>query len=161
MKIFNFLAVTLFSMSLFALNVGDQAPQISGLKHQTPSAEQIVADLTSPGKVTVLEFFATTCSACTENLPFISQIQSELSDKADFKLVGIDRNESLVTNYIQKYSDMQKFQVVFDSQRQASKAYALKYTPTTFVISEEGKVLFKYIGVFEPETMDQLRQVLR
>ncbi|MFN7906210.1 MAG: TlpA family protein disulfide reductase, partial [Pseudobdellovibrionaceae bacterium] len=73
---------------------------------------------------------------------------------------AIDRDESTVLNYIQQVALAQEFTTVLDSKRLALKTYEVKHTPTTFVVSPVGKIVFKHIGVFEPETMQELRDIL-
>jgi peroxiredoxin len=161
--IFCSLFVAMFSVPSFASKVGDVAPAVENIKHKMMTGELVPASLLSVnqnGQYLVMEFFATTCSACTENLPLLAEIKNQFKNQVTFKLVAIDRDESTVLNYIQQVALAQEFTTVLDSKRLALKTYEVKHTPTTFVVSPVGKIVFKHIGVFEPETMQELRDIL-
>ena len=159
-----FLFSILFVLPSFALKVGDMAPSVDGLKHKLSSGEVVensLLNVNQNGQYLVLEFFSITCSACMENLPLAAEIKNQFQGKVSFKMVAIDRDEAAVLNYWQTTSLAQGFETVLDSKRVALKAYEVKYTPTTFVVSAEGKIVFKHIGVFEPETMEELKTLLQ
>lgn len=154
----------LFSLPALALKVGDKAPSIDGLKHKLMTGELVEGSLLNvnqSGQYLVLEFFSTTCSACMENLPLVSEIKDQFQNNVSFKMIAIDRDENLVLQYLQNVDLAQGFDTVLDSKRVALKAYEVKYTPTTFVVSPEGKIVFKHIGVYEPETMEELKALLQ
>ncbi len=159
-----FVCSVLFALPSMALKVGDVAPSIDGLKHRLITGEIVESPLLNvnqSGQYLVLEFFQTTCSACSENLPLVSELKDQFKTQASFKMVAIDRDENAVLQYLQVTALAQGFETVLDSKRVALKAYEIKYTPTTFVVSPEGKIVFKHIGVFEPEAMAELRTLLQ
>lgn len=163
-SIYSLLFTFLFATQSFALKVGDMAPAVNGLKHKVSSGETLETELLSldqKGQYLLLEFFSITCSACSENLPLVAEIQSEFKDKVTFKLVAIDRDEQAILTYLQETPMAQVFTTVLDFKRLTKAPYELKYTPTTFVVSPEGKIVFKHIGVFEPESMEELRQLFQ
>lgn len=164
MKTVAFLLLScLMATQAFALKVGDVAPAVDGLKHLSTAGqlqEQQLLQTNHSGQFLVLEFFSITCSACSENLPLLTEISRQFHDRATFKLVSIDRNESAVMDFVQQEPLMHENTLVLDLQRLATTAYELKYTPTTFVVSAAGKIVFKHIGVFEPETMEELKLLL-
>ncbi|MFN7903547.1 MAG: hypothetical protein ACK5P5_00030, partial [Pseudobdellovibrionaceae bacterium] len=89
--IFSSLFVVLFSVPSFALKVGDVAPSVENLKHKMMSGELVPDTLLSVnqnGQYLVMEFFATTCSACTENLPLLAEIKNQFTNQVTFKLVA-------------------------------------------------------------------------
>lgn len=149
----------LFSFSAFAgFNVGSEAPTI-----QLPTLNQGIESITTinqgskPGQTVVLEFFGTGCSFCLENMKNIREFSKEFSEKAVFRLIGIDRQESLTRDFAAANPD---FNVVVDAVRAAKKAYEVQAAPTTFVIGADNKVLFIGLGPWSEVEKARIRELI-
>lgn len=149
----------LFSLSAFAgFNVGSDAPSA-----QLPTLSQGVESIStinqSPvaGQKVVLEFFGTGCSFCLENMKNIREFSKEFSEKAAFRLIGIDRQEKLTRDFAAENPD---FNVVVDAARIAKRAYEVQAAPTTFVIGADNKVLFIGLGPWSEIEKAKIRELL-
>ncbi len=146
----------------FALEVGDTAPcvQLQQIQADDATATECVQAATAGTKYAMLEFFSTTCPACAENLPKVSQLAREAEATTTTRLVGIDRNASAIPQYVDQHRDLIDFPVSIDSSRQATRAYGVTATPTVFLVDSRNKIVYKTIGTFSDDDMNQIRQIL-
>ncbi len=157
-------ALVLCGLNSMALEAGDLAQSGIALNHLMTDSTEKIQDLTvvpKGQKFTMLEFFQTTCSACIENRPNFIKLSKELSNVATFKLVGIDRKETALRAFYQTIKSEFSFPYVLDNSRIATKSFAVSVTPTSFIIDENGKILYKHEGVFGADDIQQIKEILK
>ncbi|MEM8679272.1 MAG: redoxin domain-containing protein [Planctomycetota bacterium] len=148
-----------------SLTLGDPAPplQLSGWSKGEPLSSF------EPGKVTVVEFWATWCGPCKMTMPHLSGLQAKYAD--DVRFVGIsDEDAGIVNNFLksphpveagQTWSDVIGYSLAIDDQGATNRAYldaaGQDGIPTAFIVGKSGEV--EWIG--HPMTIDEpLRQIL-
>lgn len=91
------------------------------------------------GRVVMLNFWATWCGPCAEEIPALNELHESL-DPDDFELLGInlDEDESKAM-YLAKKLDV-NFPVLFDRDKDVSRNFDIKAMPTTIVIDRAGKI---------------------
>lgn len=146
-----------------ALNVGDTAPCVV-LTHIQPDgsadSEHCIRDPEVAGQYKILEFFSATCSACALNLPKVSGLAQRLEGKATTRLVGIDRSEALLREYVASHRDQIRFEVALDTARDAKRAYDVVATPTLFVLDANDVVKFVKVGVLSDEDLTAIEALV-
>jgi len=93
------------------------------------------------GKVTVVNFWATWCPPCVEEIPSLNNLKKLIPDK-NFKLISINYGEDKETirNFMRRVNV--NFPVLLDpSGKQAAKWKVLVF-PSTFVIGPSGKIIY-------------------
>ena len=111
------------------------------------------ADWQKAGKVTVVNFWATSCSTCKKEMPRLAAMYKEFNPKG-LEYVGIAMQYDDLT-YIKNYVAAQQlpFNVAWDSDGRLSNQFGnIMGTPTTFIIDKQGKIIKRYVG--EPEWGD-------
>ncbi|OWT65579.1 peroxiredoxin family protein [Candidimonas nitroreducens] len=99
------------------------------------------------GKVVLVDFWATSCLTCIQQMPGMIKIYNKLAPKgyeAIFVAMQYDP-----PNYVQNYTQTRKlpFPVVIDAQGQIAKAYGnISLTPTAFLIDKQGHIMKRYLG---------------
>lgn len=98
------------------------------------------------GKVIILNFFATWCPPCREEIPdFIELVDT--TDKGRFAIIGVSV-EKLDEDAVRKFAAAKKinYPVLVDDGF-VSKAYGpISSIPTTFIINRNGNIAEKIIG---------------
>ncbi len=94
------------------------------------------------GKVLVLNFWATWCSPCIQEIPSLNQFQRKFADSGVKVLaVSIDKNEGKYKNFLDH------FRVSFDTARDPGMDISTKYgtfqIPETYII-KNGRIMRKF-----------------
>jgi peroxiredoxin len=115
------------------------------------------------GKVVLLNFWATWCSPCREEMPQLNKLYEKYRSSG-FTLLGVNvdedsRNAAGIAGQMGV-----KFPVLFDSDKRVSKLYELKAMPSTVMIDRDGRVRFLnrgYKSGTELEYDQQIRALLK
>jgi peroxiredoxin len=129
------------------LQVGNRAPDftLQNLDGQNVTLSSF------RGKIVMINFWATWCGPCKDELPYIQAVSTEWSSKGVVVLaVAVKTNEQFDT--VQQFISQNSytFPVLFDSQGVADNLYGASTLPTTFFIDAEGIIKKSpQIGSFE------------
>jgi thiol-disulfide isomerase/thioredoxin len=109
------------------------------------------------GKVVLLDFWATWCGPCREEMPTFEKLHRELGDQ-DVVILAVDvgEGEDRVAEYIDK--EKYTFPVLLAESTQTAKEYSVNAYPTLVSVDREGKVVESLLGG-RGESM--LREVVR
>lgn len=99
------------------------------------------------GKVTLVNFWATSCTTCVAEMPEIISTYKKYQGKGfDTLAVAMSYDPpSYVVNFVE--SRQLPFQVALDNTGMVAKAWGdVKLTPTTFIVNKRGEIVKSYIG---------------
>ncbi|GGC88821.1 thiol:disulfide interchange protein tlpA [Thalassobacillus devorans] len=116
---------------------GEQAPDF---ELETVEGETIrLSDL--KGKKVFLNFWATWCPPCKEEMPEMQKFHEEFGEEVEIVAVNVTTTETGIDD-VQKYLDQQgyTFQVPLDKRNQVSSEYQAITIPTTYFIGTDGIV---------------------
>ena len=100
------------------------------------------------GKNLVLEFFATDCHWCVQNLPVFEGFAAKFKGRASFRVVGEDKDPNLLRAFFGK-RDFSNYEVAFDCESKVYDAFGIRGTPTLIVIGPNKKVKYVHLGTVE------------
>lgn len=98
------------------------------------------------GKVRIVNFWATWCAPCRQEIPEFIALQSEYSSKG-FTTIGISVDRG--TEVVRSYADKNKINYpMLMADEIVQKSYGnISAIPTTFVLDKNGIVRYTYIGM--------------
>ena len=137
------------------VKAGDPAPDFT--VEMFDGSRVTLSDLR--GKVVLLNFWATWCPPCREEL---THVQSEIIDRfagREFLFLPISREESrqTVAAFREKYG--YEFPMGLDTSREIFDRYASNYIPRNFLIDADGKVVSATVGFEKSEFEELIRSI--
>lgn len=99
------------------------------------------------GKVTFVNFWATSCVTCVAEMPELTKVYNELSPKGyDMLAVAMKYDPPA---YVVNYAESRKlpFKVAIDNTGAVAKAWGdVAITPTSFLVNKRGEIVKTYVG---------------
>jgi thiol-disulfide isomerase/thioredoxin len=143
------------------LKVGDPAPPIAVSKFVKGDP----VEKFDPGKVYVMEFWATWCGPCIQAIPHVTELQKKYKDKG-LVVIGTsvwerEADQSKVEPFVEKMGDKMDYVVAMDDRSDGGKgkmadtwlaAAGQNGIPCSFIVDQKGKIA--WIG--HPMAMDQV-----
>ena len=116
------------------------------------------------GKVVMINFWATWCPPCREEIPSMETVYLALRDKG-FIVLAINQWETPdhVFSYMGQLDVYPTFPILFDGDSKVSDSYGVKGLPTTMLIDKRGRVVYRAVGgrnFNHPEVRALIQQLL-
>lgn len=97
------------------------------------------------GKVVLVNFWATWCEPCKEEMPSIERLRRSLEGRLFAVLaVNLAEPDARVQAFLAKMP--LGFPVLMDRDAAAAKAWKARMLPATFIVGADGRVRYSYIG---------------
>ena len=150
-------AVVVYALGVMLMN--KNAP--SGVMHgpaNLPMPEITVSSLDGKtkwdatalnGHVTVINFFASWCTPCADEMPELATLKQEFPE---VKLVGIAWNDApnTLTPWLKKHNN--PFEKIWlDKTGDATIAMGIRGIPETVIVDSKGVIRYKLTGILKPE----------
>lgn len=105
------------------------------------------------GRVVLLNFWATWCDSCKEELPALQALKiSRLGERFELLTVNVDDDPpKTVPAFAAKYG--LKFPILY-VDRKTMDAYAVRMLPTTFLIGPDGSIVRRYVGPLDAHAVE-------
>lgn len=97
------------------------------------------------GKVVLINFWATWCPPCREEMPSMEKVYRRFKDK-DFTILAVDIMEhpDTVRRFARRYE--LTFPILLDANGEVTQKYVANAIPTSYIVDKEGKAVGKVIG---------------
>jgi len=136
-----FVYVIYASIYVRIIDVGDTAPDFS----ITADNGRTVSLKDFGGKVLVLNFWATWCPPCIDELPSLDQFQRELASSGVVVLgVSVDKDQKAYKRFLQRANVA--FMTARDPDNKINAEYGTFVFPESYIINSDGKVVMKIIN---------------
>jgi len=136
-------AVAAGAAALFMGTGAQAAPQATFVL--LDGSSKTTADL--KGKVTLVNFWATSCTTCVAEMPKIIETYNKYQGKGyDTLAVAMSYDPP---SYVVNYAETRKlpFKVAIDNTGAVAKAWGdVQLTPTTYVVNKRGEIVKRYVG---------------
>lgn len=106
------------------------------------------------GKVTLLNFWATWCPPCNEEIPAMNNLYSHYKGKVAIIAVSIDRaSDEKVLEFTRSHG--MEFDIAHDAVN-LPKTYMVGSIPTTYVLDKNGNIVQKIVGMAEWDSKEAI-----
>ena len=97
------------------------------------------------GKVVLVNFWATWCEPCREEMPSIQKLREKFADQSfEVLAVNVDEPESRVRAFLEKMP--LGLTVLLDPGKPVTKAWNARILPASFVIGRDGRTRYTVVG---------------
>jgi len=115
------------------------------------------------GRVVMLNFWATWCGPCRQEMPALQTIYSRY-EQAGFSLLGINMDAEPDEARRMAESLGVSFPLLVGDAKSVAQLYDVRAMPVTVLIDRDGQVRYVHQGYkpgYEADYLDQVRQLLR
>ena len=141
-------------LPLTALTGGDPLPELDLPELSEGDNDALVATASWAGTPTLVNFWATWCGFCVEEMPDFQAVHEELGEAVRF--VGVDRsaNESDALEFIAAVGVT--YDLVEDPNDDFYYAVQARGMPTTLFVDAEGVIQYRNAGPLTPKMLREL-----
>jgi len=105
------------------------------------------------GKILILNFWATWCPPCREEIPNFVEVYNEYESK-DVQFIGVSNEDiSTLISFVEDYNI--SYPILIDNANVMEK-WEIRAIPTTFVFDREGHIIFKNVGMMTREQLENI-----
>lgn len=126
-----------------AQNIGSPAPDFSA---KTIVGKDIRLSGCS-GNVVLIDFWASWCGPCREEMPFLTELYQKYRDKGFVVLaVNIDTDIKNTNRFLDQLKAKPEFDILIDKGSAIPPLYKLEGMPTTVFVDRKGVIRFRHKG---------------
>lgn len=113
---------------------------------------------TYQGQVVLVNFWATWCAPCREEMSALQQLQNILG-KERLIILAVNYGES--SGKVQEFASQIRvdFPLLLDRDTAAAKAWQVRILPTSFVLSPDGKIQYSAVGMLDWEAPSMVKRL--
>jgi cytochrome c biogenesis protein CcmG/thiol:disulfide interchange protein DsbE len=112
------------------------------------------------GNVVLVNFWATWCPPCREEIPAFIQVRDKLHADG-FEIIGVSLDEGgagVVVPFAQEYGIT--YPLAMGDQSVTQRYGGIRGIPTSFLVDREGKIVQKYVGAIDAQTLENAVRTL-
>ena len=148
----------LFFMVLLSAWGGAEAKPPESMPHFTlPSAtdETVIDSNQHAGKVLLINFWATWCGPCREEIPSLIKLRDDHKDEG-FEVIGIsmdEGNRTLISRFSEKLAIT--YPIAMGTPKVARSFGGIIGIPQSFLVDRQGKIVKSYAGLIEHDVFEK------
>jgi thiol-disulfide isomerase/thioredoxin len=97
------------------------------------------------GKVILINFWATWCGPCRDEMPSIQRLKQQLDGKPFAVLaVNLDEPESRIRKFLSQMKV--DFTILLDPERSVAKAWDARILPASYIVGPDGRIRYSLVG---------------
>lgn len=146
-------------------SVGDNDPRLPAAVGSTapdftlPNLEGEPVALSSlRGKPVVINFWATWCAPCKEEMPLLESTSQQLGDQVVFLGVDYAEGKDVVQSFVSELG--LTFPILLDSDGAVADRYFVRNYPTTLFVDAEGVVRAQRVGLLDEDLLEKYLETI-
>ena len=153
-----FVAIFLLFGAILMGVSGAEAKAPETMPHFTlPSAtdETVIDSNSHAGKVLLINFWATWCGPCREEIPSLVKLRNE-HEKEGFEIIGIsmdDGGRAMLTKFSQKLGI--SYPIAMGTPKVARSFGGIFGIPQSFLVNRQGKIVKSYAGLIDEDVFEK------
>ncbi|MBF7097657.1 TlpA family protein disulfide reductase [Alkalibacter mobilis] len=105
------------------------------------------------GRYVFLNFWASWCGPCKEEMPDMEQIHQTYGDEIEILAVNLGEDENVAEGFRDDYG--LTFKILLDQKKEVAMTYQVTGIPTSYFIDKEGNIAYGYMGTMSYELMEE------
>ena len=95
------------------------------------------------GKIRLIDFWATWCAPCREEVPMLNELQADYRDRGLLILAITDEESEVVREFVEKYG-VEYLNLI--GTEETAEAYGVLGLPAAYLLDPEGRVVKTFLG---------------
>ncbi|WP_456444758.1 TlpA family protein disulfide reductase [Thiolapillus sp.] len=110
------------------------------------------------GRVVIVNFWATWCPPCRAEMPSMQRAWEQLREEGVMMLaVDVGEDEDAIFEFTASYPV--EFPILLDTDSSVSESWKVRGLPTTFVVDQWGRKVYRAVGGREWDTPQLLKKI--
>ncbi len=115
------------------------------------------------GRVVLLNFWASWCKPCVEEIPSLHRLRNKVQDPAfDIVTVNVGEDQQRVKKFLQRVPV--ELPLLLDVDSRAAREWKIYVYPSSYLVDHRGDIRYAYLGALEwdsPETIAIIQRLLK
>ena len=110
------------------------------------------------GKTVVVNFWATWCEPCREEMPSLERLKARLGAKG-FEVIAVNVGES--RERVERFTREVpvSFPIIYDKDSAAATSWKVRGYPTSYVIGPDGRIRYYFVGELDWSSDEVVRVI--
>lgn len=119
-----------------------------------------------PGKVIIVNFWASWCGPCIEEIPSLIQLAEHFKDRIEILAVSNDEKIEDIQIFLKAFSKLKasSIKIIWDGDRKIADLFNVQRLPESFIVRADGKLEKKIIGSitwYTPQSLEYIESVIK
>lgn len=136
-----------FFLSAFALNAQDKGRTVPSVKLKTLSGKIVSSgDFNNDGKPIIIDFWATWCKPCVNELNTISEVYSQWQKETGVKIIAVSIDDARTMASVAPFVNGKNwdYEIYLDPNSDFKRAMNVNMIPHTFIINANKEIVAQH-----------------
>jgi cytochrome c biogenesis protein CcmG, thiol:disulfide interchange protein DsbE len=159
-----FLPITMICLAFLLLVACGQRAKMAEIGQPAPGFKLVDTNGTTwnledlKGKVVFLNFWATWCPPCRQELPSMQRVHATMPADTFVMLTILSNDDPAIASSLAAKIGA-TFPILIDPKNKAAQAYGLTGVPETYIIDKQGMLREKFIGAIQWDSAESLQML--